>query len=118
MLAQSMFSHGTKDSELHGLDGNQMQDKMMLEKQVNWNNLATRYKRGTYVKRVVTSKPFSADEIESLPKNHNARKNPGLVIERSVIKEIEYPIFSKITNQVDVIFNDAEPILKTTELIS
>lgn len=119
MLAQSMFSHGTKNSELHGLDGSQMQDKMMLEKQVNWNNLATRYKRGTYVKRVVTSKPFSVEEIESLPKNHNARKNPNLVIERSIIKEIEYPIFSKITNQVDVIFNNAEPlVLSDVNIIS
>jgi hypothetical protein len=46
---------------------------------------------------------------------HNAHKNPGLVIERSVIKEIEYPIFNRIKNKDGVIFNDEEPILNTEE---
>ncbi len=109
MLAQSLFSH----KELHKLNGNEMQDKMMLEKGVNWNNLEVKYKRGTYVKRIKTSRPFSKEELENLPENHNAHKNPDILIERSIIKEIEYPIFSKITNQADVIFNDMDPILKT-----
>ena len=107
MLAQSLFPH----KELHGLDGNQMQDKMMLEKGVNWNDLEVKYKRGSYVKRIRTSRPFSFEELQTLPKNHNAHKNPDLVIERNVVKEIEYPIFNKIANKVDVIFNDAEPLL-------
>ena len=107
MLAQSLFSH----KELQGLDGSQMQDKMMLEKGINWNDLEVRYKRGSYVKRIATSKPFSKEELATLPKAHNAHKNPDLVVERSIIKTIEYPIFNKIKNQVDVIFNDAEPIL-------
>lgn len=42
---------------------------------------------------------------------HQAHKNPNLIIERSVIKEIEYPIFSRIENKVDVIFLDAEPVI-------
>ena len=42
---------------------------------------------------------------------HQAHKNPNLIIERSVVKEIEYPIFNKIENKVDVIFFDAEPII-------
>lgn len=105
MLAQSLFSHGS----LQKLDGNQMQDKMMLEKGVNWNDLEIRYKRGTYVKRFVVSKPFSIEELASLPPKHQAHSNPDLVIERSVIKEVEYPIFSKISNKVDVVFNGEEP---------
>ena len=113
MLAQSHFSHGKPNSQLHGLNGNQMQDKLMLEKGVNWNDLPVKYKRGVYVKRIKTSEPFSADEIASLPPKHNAHKNPDLIIERSVIKVVEYPIFSKITNKAEVIFEDAEPILKS-----
>jgi tRNA(His) 5'-end guanylyltransferase len=109
MLAQSMFSHGTKGSELHGLDGNQMQDKMMVEKGVNWNDLESRYKRGTYVKRFVTSKPFTIEELSQLPPKHKAHSDPNLIIERSVIKEVEYPIFNKITNKVDVVFFGEEP---------
>ncbi len=106
MLAQSLFPH----KDLQKLNGNEMQDKMMLEKGVNWNDLEVRYKRGTYVKRIKTSKPFTSEEISSLPPMHKARKNPDLVIERSIIKEIEYPIFSTIKNKEDVIFLDAQPI--------
>ena len=67
------------------------------------------------MKRIKTSKPFSAAELATLPKMHQAHKNPNLIIERSVIKEIEYPIFSKIENKVDVIFFDAEPILNVSD---
>ena len=107
MLAQSLFSH----NELQNLTGSEMQDKMMQEKGVNWNNLETKYKRGTYIKRIKTSKPFSAVELTTLPPMHQAHKNPDLLIERSIVKEIEYPIFNKIENKVEVIFFDAEPIL-------
>jgi len=110
MLAQSLFSH----QQLQNLDGNQMQDKMMLEKGVNWNDLPANLKRGTYIKRVKTSTPFSKEELDSLPPKHQAHKNPDLLIERNMIKEIEYPIFQKMSNKVEVIFNDAEPILTTS----
>jgi tRNA(His) 5'-end guanylyltransferase len=108
MLAQSMFSH----KELQGLDRNQMQDKMMVEKGVNWNDLESKFKRGSYVKRIKVLKPFTADELQVLPKEHNARKNPDLIIERFEIKEMNYPIFNAIANKVDVVFNDALPIAR------
>lgn len=107
MIAQSLFPH----KELQNLNGSQMQDKMMLEKGVNWNDLESRYKRGVYIKRTKISKPFTIEELNTLPKNHNAHKNPDLIIERNIIKEIEYPIMSKIKNRVEVILFDEEPIL-------
>ena len=107
MLADSLFGH----AKCFKLKTNELQDKMMLEKGVNWNDLEVKLKRGTYVKRIKTSKPFSADELKTLPKMHQAHKNPNLIIERSVVKEIEYPIFNKIENKVAVIFFDAEPII-------
>jgi tRNA(His) guanylyltransferase len=87
----------------------------MLEKGLNWNDLEVKYKRGTYIKRVVTSKPFTKEELDKLPPRHNAHKNPDLIITRSIITEIEYPIFNKITNKEDVIFFDAEPIINKIE---
>lgn len=108
-LAQSLYSH----NEVKFLHTNVLQDKMMLENGVNWNDLEVKLKRGTYIKRIITSKPFTADELAALPPKHNAYKNPNLVIERSIVEEVEYPIFSKIENKVDVIFFDAEPIIKT-----
>ena len=113
MLAQSYFSHGNPTSQLHGLNGSQMQDKLMLEEGVNWNDLPVKYKRGVYVKRIKTSEPFTTEELDSLPEKHHARTNPDLVKERSSIKVVEYPIFNKITNKAEVIFEDAEPILNT-----
>jgi tRNA(His) 5'-end guanylyltransferase len=113
MLANSLFSH----KELQNLNGNQLQDKMMLEKNVNWNDLNRKFKRGTYIKKTKTSKVFTTEELESLPKNHNARKNPDLIIERNVIAELDLPIFNKIVNKVDVVFFDAEPILATNDIV-
>lgn len=107
-LAHTLFS--TK--ELHGLTGNQMQDKMMLEKGVNWNDLPVRQKRGTYVKRIITSKSFTTEELDSLPVKHKARQNPNLTIERSIIQEVEYPIFNTIKNKTEVIFYDREPTVQ------
>lgn len=111
MLAQSLFSH----NQLQNLNGNQMQDKMMIEKGINWNDLNSKLKRGTYIKRMQTSRPFSSEKLNDLPLMHTARKNPDLILERSVIKEVEYPIFNSIANKVDVIFNDHKPILREDE---
>jgi tRNA(His) guanylyltransferase len=107
MLAFSMFSH----KQLQNLNGNQLQDLMMSEKNVNWNDLETKYKRGSYIKRSKILKPFTAEEIETLPLKHKARTNPDLIIERNVVSVIELPIFNKIVNQIDVVFNNTEPIL-------
>lgn len=114
MLAQSLFPH----KQLQNLNGNEMQDKMMLEKNVNWNDLPVKYKRGTYVKRIKTSKPFTIEELATLPPKHEAHKNPDLVIERSVIKEIELPIFSRIVNKEAVVFEDATPVLSELNAVS
>lgn len=112
MLARSLYSHDTVEY----LNSNELQNKMLTENNVNWNDLAVKFKRGTYIKRVKTSKPFSAEEIEKLPKQHQARKNPELVIERNIIEPIDMPIFNKITNKVDVVFNDIEPIIGNNEI--
>lgn len=98
-LANSLYS----SKELHGLNGNQQQDKMM-EKEVNWNDLPARLKRGSYIKRIKTSKAFTQDELALLPPKHKAHSDLNLVIERHVIEEVEYPIFNTIKNKVEVIF--------------
>lgn len=47
MLGRAHFSH----KQLQGLKNPQIQDKLMLEKQVNWNDIPTRFKRGLCVVR-------------------------------------------------------------------
>ncbi len=107
-LAYSLFSH----NDVMNLNTSKLQDKMMLEKGVNWNELSTILKRGTYFKRIIESKPFTAAELELLPEKHLARTNPDLVISKTIIKQIEYPILNSIANRADVIFKDVEPKLQ------
>lgn len=47
MLARSHFSH----KSLHQLKNSQIQDKLMLEKGINWNDMPTIYKRGAAIKK-------------------------------------------------------------------
>jgi tRNA(His) 5'-end guanylyltransferase len=114
MVAQSLFSH----KDLQGLHSGQLQDKMMVEKGVNWNSLEAKYKRGSYVKRIKTSKPFSFEELSNLPKNHNAHKNPEMVIERNIVMGVELPIFSKVENKVGVVFFNEEPKMFQENLVN
>lgn len=113
MLGHAYYS----DTQLFKLNTSQIQDKLMDDYNVNWNKLPASLKSGTYVKRIVTNKAFTADELAALPPKHNAHKDPNLLMERSIVKEIEYPIFNTITNRVDVVFNDAEPKTKQEVLI-
>jgi tRNA(His) guanylyltransferase len=107
MLAQHHFSH----KSLEKLNTKQRQERLFQEKGINWNDFEPKFKRGSYVMRKKLNIPFSKEEIEQLPLKHQARKNPDLVIERSVIQFVDMPIFSKIENKVGVIFNNEEPIL-------
>lgn len=99
-LAQSLFSH----KSLHGLNGGQLQDKMTTECGVNWNDLPSEIKRGIYIRRIKTKRPFTAEELQNLPPKHHAHKNPHLKIERNVIERVEYPPINKIKNKVATFF--------------
>lgn len=48
MLARVHFSH----KQLDNLNNSQIQDKLMLEKEINWNDVPTHKKRGACVRRV------------------------------------------------------------------
>lgn len=52
MVAQANFSHKV----LQGLNGKEMQDKLMLEKGLNWNDLPVWQKRGVCIKKELYEK--------------------------------------------------------------
>ena len=106
MSAQHYYSH----KELLNKNSKQKQE-MLFTKGINWNDYPDSFKRGTYIQRKKTAKKFSAEDIEKLPKNHQARINPDLVIERSEVNIINLPPLISIVNKIDVIFNGAEPKL-------
>lgn len=79
MVAQANFSH----KSLQGLNGNQMQDKLWKEKDINWNDLPVWQKRGAAI--IKKQKPKTAV--------HNGEE---VTVMRNVWEvDFDTPIFSK-----------------------
>lgn len=106
MAARTYYSH----KELEGKNGSQKQD-MLHEKGVNWNNYPVFFKRGTYIQKKEIEKPYSERELEKLPEKHEARKNPNLKIKRKIWDVIDMPVFSKVINKEEVVFDGKKPVV-------
>lgn len=83
-LGQAYFSH----KQLHGLNMNLVKQKLLEEKNVSWEALYPKIKNGTYIRRAANST-------------------------RTGTEYCNFPILTTIDNRVDVIFNRAEPVLKS-----
>lgn len=103
MAAQSVFSH----KELMGKNSSDKQE-MLFQKGINWNNYPNFFKRGTYIQRIMIEEPFSAEELDKLPVNHQARKNPSLTVRRSRVKVVDVPPISQLVDKVGFIFSESE----------
>lgn len=100
MAARSVYSH----KECHNKNGSQLQE-MLFEKGINWNDYPAFFKRGTYILKRKKSTPFTAEEIETLPPLHAARKNPDLVVERVSFEELTPQLGNmNIDERVDFLF--------------
>lgn len=86
-------------------------NEMLFKKGVNWNDYPIFFKRGTFYQRKKIVTKFSEEEMSRLPEFHEARKNPDLEFERSVVKMVLMPPFDKVINREEVIFDGAEPIV-------
>ena len=104
MAARAYYS----DKQLLGKNGSQKQD-MLMEKGVNWNDYPAFFKRGTYVQRKVIERPMTDEEWAKIPDKHKANLGRETPVKRTVIQTLDMPVFTKVTNRVDVIFNGAEP---------
>lgn len=89
-LAQAHFSH----RDLHGKNSSDMQDMLMLQKKINWNDVETRFKRGTavYKVRVVSKNPVDPEKPD--------------VVRSKWVADYEMPQISKDT---DYVFRWLEP---------
>jgi len=84
MAAQSLFSH----KELHKKSTNEMQDMMMTQKGVNWNDYPVRFKRGGFICR---ENYEAIIDLKNIPEN----KRPSGKVIRSRWSIIAPPIFTK-----------------------
>jgi len=101
--AQYYFSH----KQLHGLHTDQ-QVSLLLTKGVDWDKYPAAFKRGSYVARRIVSTKWTQAELDALPPQHDARKNPDLVVRRAVIGCLDLPPLGTISNRVAVLFYGAE----------
>lgn len=102
---QTYFSH----KRLHKLNCNQIQDLLWKEKNINWNDYMSGFKRGRWVQKRIFMRKFFENEIEKLPKKHEARTNPGLIVKRTEVSLVYLPQLNKIKNKIDVVFNGSSP---------
>jgi tRNA(His) 5'-end guanylyltransferase len=109
MAARHYYSH----SALHERTGSALQE-LLFAKGVNWNDYPAFFKRGTLVQRHTVTQPFTTDEVEQLPPLHAARRDPGLLVERTEYVELDLPPLNRVTNRTAVLFAGAEPIVRSS----
>ena len=108
MAASSYYPH----TELQGKNGADKQD-MLMAKGINWNDYPAFFKRGTYVRRVTTTRMLSDAEFDVLPPKHRARVFGIRDVVRSSVDAISMPPVSKIANFNDVIMFGVDPIMRS-----
>lgn len=104
MAARALYSH----AELQEKSGSEMQE-LLFQKGVNWNDYPAFFKRGTFVLRRSENRRLTEAELAVLPPRHAAKLDPDLVINRSEVRPVEMPTFSKVLNRVGVLFDAEEP---------
>lgn len=107
MLARHYFSH----KQLHGKTSKEMQEMLFQEKNINWNNQPDFFKRGTFFQRKKIFKELSEDERIKIPEKYRPEKE--IMVERTVVEELDMPRFSSVKNRIEVIFNGESPIVET-----
>ena len=76
MAVSCFYSHKT----LHKKNGNEKL-KMLADKGINWKDYPDFFRKGTYIIKKKTERPF--ENTEDLPEKHEARLNPSLKILRT-----------------------------------
>jgi tRNA(His) 5'-end guanylyltransferase len=98
-------SHYYPHKELDGKNGSEKQE-MLFSKGVNFNDYPYHFRRGSWVRRENVEVTLTPEELLAIPEKH---RPVGPVI-RSKIVEIDMPIFSKVINRVEVIFDGVKPL--------
>lgn len=81
MAASAYFSH----KRLQGLSGEQKQELLFQEAQVNFNDFPFFFKRGTFLQRVKKFLELTPEQLEKIPEN----RRPTGPVERSVIESCD-----------------------------
>jgi len=111
LAGQAVYEH----EELHERNQSDIQE-MLHTKGINWNDYPDWAKRGSWIRREKVTRPFTTEDIESLPEKHQARTNPDLQVERWETVVMYMPPFSKVINKEWVLFKRAVPLVDQWKL--
>lgn len=100
MAAGAYYSH----KQLHKV-GYAGKHELLHAKGINWNDYPAFFKRGTYVRREVTAKTLTAEELSKIPE----RRRPAGPVLRSVIVEMDMPPITQVANLNGVLFCGEPP---------
>jgi len=100
--ARSVVSH----SELQGKNQSELQE-ILHTAGVNFNDLDTHFKRGTFLQYRDYRKEIPEDIYANIPKRHKPKDRWVL---RRRVEPIKMPIFRKVINRESVIFENAAPV--------
>jgi tRNA(His) 5'-end guanylyltransferase len=109
MATRAHYPH----AEVVDKDNAQMHE-LLFQKGINWNDYPPFFKRGTFVRRQSFERAFTVKELDDLPPQHAARKNPLLTVTRTAVAELEMPAFGKVLNRVGVLFDGEAPKTAST----
>ena len=108
--ARSFFS----SNQLHGKNDYEQRNMIVASGNSSWESLSDNQKYGTAIQRRLVKKPFTTEELESLPEKHQARfATAGSTFERNELHVLKIASVRYFKNPVDVVFNGEEPILST-----
>jgi tRNA(His) 5'-end guanylyltransferase len=102
MAARAYYSH----TELQNKTSSEMQE-MLFQKGVNFNDYPAFFKRGSFIRRVVTEKSLTEQEFLCIPEKN--RPEVGQTFSRFNVERIDMPNFTKVKNREAVIFDRAQP---------
>jgi tRNA(His) 5'-end guanylyltransferase len=93
--AHTLIGH----KELQNKSGSEMQEMLFTQHGINFNEYPTEFKRGAYFRKLACrDQPYNADPSLREPT-------------RNKVFQIELPQLSKVANKIEVIFDNADPIL-------
>lgn len=107
-LTRKYVSH----KNLQHVNTKDMLKTLLNDHSVDWNESPEYFKHGCHFQKRNVKRKFTTEEIEKLPKKHNARTNPDLEVERNEIKVIDFKnkTLQKTRNRQGVIFKGEDPI--------
>lgn len=106
MAAAEHYSH----SQLHGKTGKE-RIELLHQKGIRFADFPASFRRGQFIQRRKTSRPYTVEDLAKLPPKHKAHTQPDLCIERTEILLLDMAPFTKVSNREAVVFDGAEPLL-------